>query len=106
MKTGGLDQRITLQSQSTANVGGEVTKSYTTQATVWGLVISQKGDESFESARMNSRQIIKVKIRYRSDVETTWRVQWMGQSYSVLSVDRSLRRDGELWLMCEGLEME
>jgi SPP1 family predicted phage head-tail adaptor len=107
LQIGKLDQRVVLQSLgASSNDFGEVIKSYTTVATVWGHVISQKGSESFEAARTESTRTIKIKIRYRSDVKTDWRIQWMGESYNVTDVDRSLRRQGELWLMCESVVAE
>lgn len=104
MEIGTLDQRITLQSLTETNNFGEVVKEYTDVQETWAMVISQKGAESFEAARMGSVRTIKVKMRYRSDIETDWRIKWMDELYQVISVDRSKRRDGELWLMCETSE--
>ena len=106
MEIGALDQRVALQELTETNNFGEVVKTYATQATVWAKVVSQKGSESFEAARQGSIRSIKVLIRYRTDIETDWRVSWQGQLYNVVDVDRSLRRDGELWLMCETSEAE
>ena len=64
MQIGKLDERIVLQSLVETNNGGELSQAYTTQATVWGEVISEKGSESFESARVNATAKIKIKIRY------------------------------------------
>lgn len=102
MKTGQLDQQIILQSLTeTQNEYGEKTLAYATEATVWGRVVSEKGNEAFESARVNARAGVRVAIRYRTDVTPKWRFQWQGQTYNIVYVDRSLRRDGELWLTGE-----
>ena len=101
MRTGDLDQRIVLQSVTSTNNVGSVTESYATVATVWGHVMSQRGQEALESARLNARETIRVKIRYRTDVDVKWRIQWGGQNYNIKAVDRSNRRDGELWLTAE-----
>lgn len=102
MITGELDQQIILQSLTeTQNDFGELDQSYSTQATVWGRVISEKGNEAFESARVNARQKVRVAIRYRTDVTQKWRFQWGGQTYNIIYIDRTLRRDGELWLTGE-----
>ena len=107
MQVGKLDQRVVLQSQSNStNDLGEVIKSYETVATVWGHVISRKGSESFQAARTESTRVIKIKIRYRSDIKTDWRIQWQDESYNVIDIDRTLRRNNELWLMCETVEAE
>ena len=101
MKIGDLDQRIELQSLSKTNVSGEITETFTTQATVWAMVISQKGEEAFESARTNAKETIRVKTRYRDDLQITWRVIWMDQAYHLKHIDRSQRRKGELWFTAE-----
>lgn len=101
MQSGKLDQRIAIQSLTETNVSGELVISYTALATVWGEVISQKGGEAFEAARVNARETVRVRIRYRDDVLTTSRIEWMGQSYNILSIDRSARRDGYLWFTAE-----
>lgn len=107
MQTGKLDQRLTLQQETVStNDFGEVVKGYSDIATVWAHVISRRGQESFDASRNFSTRIIKVKIRYRDDIETTGRVSWNGDFYNIVDVDRSLRRDGELWLMCESVEAE
>lgn len=102
METGKLDQRLILQSLTeTQNKSGETVQSYTTVATVWGRVISEKGREAFESARVNARENLRVAVRYRDDVTNKWRVQWMSQNYNITNVDRTMRRQGELWLTLE-----
>lgn len=101
MEAGKLDQRIGLKSPSEANDSGSLKITYADAGTVWGHVISQKGSEAFESARTNARRMIRVCLRYRDDVTDKWAITWQGQSYNVVDVDRSGRRDGELWLTAE-----
>jgi SPP1 family predicted phage head-tail adaptor len=101
MQIGKLDQRVTLQSLAETNTSGGLTQAYTTVATVAGHVISQRGTEAFEAARVNARETIRVLLRYRTDLTAKWRIQWAGQTYNVLHVDRSQRRDGMLWLTAE-----
>lgn len=106
MKIGDLDKRIILQDLVETNNFGEIVKTYSNIATVWAKIISQKGSESFEAARMSSTQKLKIKLRYRADVKTDWRIEWEGQFYNVIDIDRTLRRDGELWLMVESVVAE
>jgi SPP1 family predicted phage head-tail adaptor len=98
MDIGKLDQRITFQSPSEVNQNGEVQLTYATVDTVYGKVITQRGSEAFESARVNARAVIRVLVRYRSDVNTTWKMLWESQTYDIAAVDRSNRRQGELWI--------
>jgi len=101
MKIGELDQLITLYSLVETDDEGSLEQSLTDEGDVWGRVISQRGTEAFESARVNARETIRVMIRYRSDVTTKWRIGWMGQTYRIMTVDRTGHRHGELWLTAE-----
>jgi SPP1 family predicted phage head-tail adaptor len=97
MQIGKLDQVIGLESPIETNTRGQVVKSFITQGDVWGYVISQKGSEAFEAARLNASSTIRVQIRYRTDITTEWRVDWQGSKYYIESLDKTARRDGYLW---------
>lgn len=101
MRIGKLDQQIILQSLSETNTTGELVRSWATVATVWAHVISQHGQEALEAARINAHAVVRVQIRYRTDVDVKWRLQWGGQNYSVKAIDRTSRRDGYLWITAE-----
>jgi len=107
MNPGKLDEPIYFESPVETNTNGDVVKTWvggsgnTPDTPVWGMVISQKGNESFESSRNNAKQTIRVKTRYRDDVKTTWRIKWDEQYYNIVYVDRSERRDGYLWVTAE-----
>lgn len=101
MQIGKLDQWVTLSSPLVTNSLGSVSETYSDVATVRARIISEKGTEAFESARVNAREKIRVQMRYRSDVTNKWRLTWLGQYYNVIVTDRSLKRDGEIWLTAE-----
>lgn len=101
MNIGELDQRIKLQSLVEINDEGSLTQTWKTLEIVYGKVKSERGSEAFEAARTNARETIRVLIRYREDITTKWRLEWMGQFYSVTAVDRSAHRRGELWLTAQ-----
>jgi SPP1 family predicted phage head-tail adaptor len=99
MQSGLLDQIIQLISHTTTNEGGEMIDIYTIlDDIVFAQVISQKGKEAFEAARTNARNNVRVGMRYRDDLDTTWRFIWSGDTFNVTNVDRSMRRDGMLWV--------
>lgn len=98
---GKLDQRIKLQSLTQVNNSGSLTETYTDVKTVWGHVISAKGTEAMQAARENARRTIRVKIRYRDDVDIKWRFVWKDEDYNIREVDRTERRNGWLWLTGE-----
>lgn len=106
MQIGGMDQRIILQSLNETNVQGSLRESWVTVATVWAMVISQRGAEAFEAARVNARETIRIKLRYRTDINAKWRIGWNGQQYGITNVDRSHRRKGELWLTAQAVGAE
>lgn len=102
MRGGDLDQKITLYSYNKATVAGDVKETYTAiTPNVWGEVLTPRGSESFAASRVQARETIRVKLRYRADVITKWRLGWNGQIYNISAVDRSQRRKGELWVTAE-----
>lgn len=103
MRLGKLDQRVILQSLSETNDEGELVKAYTTVDTVFAEVISQRGSEAFEAARTNARDNIRVRMHYRTDVTVKWRLVWESQNYNIVNVDRSNRRQGELWVTAQAV---
>ena len=105
MRIGDLDDQIELYSYAATNDSGEVVDVYTLVASVWAYVKTESGSEAFQSARTNATRLIRVKIRYRDDVTTKWRIEWLGESYEIITVDRSMRRSGELWVTARGVEI-
>lgn len=107
MTTGDLDKIIYLQKQVETRQGGEMIQSYVDisdndpATPTWAMIISQKGSEAFEQARNNSKSIIRVKVRYRDDIDTTCRAVWQDQNYNITEIDRSQRRGGYLWFTAE-----
>lgn len=109
MDSGKLDQLVYLEYQQETNNSGSLVTTWvdasgdSPPSPVWARVLSQKGNEAFESARQSSRQLIRVQLRWRDDVQSTWRVTWEGQSYNIIDMDRTQRRQGWLWLTCESV---
>ncbi len=103
-RTGELDQRVTLKQPAKANQSGQNVTTYADVDTVWAKVVTQRGNEAFEAARLNSRRTIRVRIRYRADVTTKWLIVWQGQSYNITDRDTSERREGNLWLTAQASE--
>lgn len=64
----------------------------------WAYITTQRGNEAFEAARNNVTEIIRLCVGYRDDVESTCRMKWNDQYYYFIHVDRSKRRNSELWL--------
>lgn len=107
MRAGKNDQPVFFEAPTSVNVEGQLSTTWADQSgnspatPDWAMVISQKGAEAFAAASTRSDETIRARIRYRTDLKTTWRMKWMDQYYNILSVDRSQRRAGELWLTAE-----
>jgi SPP1 family predicted phage head-tail adaptor len=106
MQIGKLDQEITIQQQARQNYGGAVTNVWTDYATVFAMVISQKGREAFEAARLNARSTVRMMIRYDAAIESDWRIMWNGEYYNITHIDKSGRRKNEMWITAELSEAE
>jgi SPP1 family predicted phage head-tail adaptor len=103
MKAGEMDQRVQLQSRTENNVSGALTPAYETFDTVWAKVIvfRNKADSNFQAAQIQTSQLLRMCIRFRTDVTTKTRLMWEGQNYNVLEADVTQRRKGELWLTAQ-----
>lgn len=78
---GELDQRIELQKEiRTADGQGGFTKEWQTQDEVWALVRPLRGNERLHSDRTQAEGGYLVVIRYRTDVDESWRVKWLGRN--------------------------
>lgn len=104
MQVGKMDERVTFAALIETNTSGSLLRAYAVDSppdTVFAEVISQRGNESFEAARQNARETIRVRVRYREDITTSHRLTWQGRNYDVKYLDKSSRRDGYLWLTAE-----
>lgn len=100
MNPGELDQRVTLQSRSVVkDAYGQDTITWTTVAIVWAQVQALRGREFFAAAQVQQEQTVKVRIRYRSDVLTTWRLVWKGVHHDITGVI-PVGRKQTLEIMC------
>lgn len=102
MKSGDLDQRVTLQSRSVVqDAHGQDTITWVDVATVWAQVQALRGREFFAAAQVQQEQSLKVRIRYRTGVLTTWRLVWQGRNHDITGVIPVGRND-MLEIMCLG----
>ena len=94
MKPGMLDQRVTLQSRSVVKDGfGQDVITWVDVATVWAQCHALRGREFFAAAQVQQEQTVKVRIRYRADVSTTWRLLWQGRPHDITGVIPVGRKD-------------
>lgn len=91
---GDLRERVTLQQKATVTdaIGGE-TVTWSDVVTLWALVEPLAGLEKYEAEAVQSQLSLRVTIRYRDDVDATWRVRWRSRTLEIHSVEnRDLQR--------------
>lgn len=101
MDSGSMDQRVTLQSRSvTKDAMGQDVITWVDVATVWARRINQRSAEAFAAAQMGDDDVVELHIRHRTDVRTTWRLQWGGVGYDITSVSDFGGRKDRTRLLC------
>ena len=63
------------------------TTNYVKQATVYGAKSDVSGREFFQAHAVNAEDIVTFTIRWRDDIDTTWRVRHHGETYGILEVN-------------------
>lgn len=101
MQAGKLRHRVTIEyGLEIPDTFGEVDKTWTTLATVWGAVEPLSGREAIQAKQEGSDVTTRIRIRYRDDVNEMCRVKWGSRYYDINSVVSLNERDRELILNC------
>ena len=80
--------RIQLQERSIgSDAAGSQRPVYSTVAEVWAKWTNVHGNEVWQSKAAQAVQPATVLIRYRADIDNTWRVLKGGQAFEVVSLD-------------------
>lgn len=102
---GTLDRRVQLHAPVVGRdeqFGSEVT-TYPVTATVWGRVVERDAGEAITPDRRVIKRGITVRIRYRSDVQSTWRCTIGGRQMAFTGAPIEVGRRQYLDLTCEDL---
>lgn len=86
---GELDKRIVIQGPTyTTDTTGESIESWSTVATVWSkfMVQNSVGTERFETDQLVSVNTSFFLIRYRTDINSTQRISYNSETWSVQAV--------------------
>lgn len=88
MRIGTLNRQVKLQRLVEAQDPdtGAVTKTWQDVATVWANVRYLNGVETLKAAAPTSIAKASIRIRFREDVEPTWRVTYGATIFSILAV--------------------
>lgn len=68
--------------------------TYQDMGTAWGQVDPLPGSEGFVGDQLAATSRQKITIRYRADLDATWRVVLDGRAYNISDVQQFGRRDG------------
>jgi SPP1 family predicted phage head-tail adaptor len=111
LEAGKLNKRVVVQQSITGspavNSFGEPNISWEDLATVWGAVEPLRGNEFWAQQQIQSEIVVRIRIRYRSDVLAGMRVYYNSKYYPIMSIIDPLELHKELQLMCsEGVRNE
>jgi len=91
VNVGDLRTRITFQTPTiSSDAGGAQKPTYAnvgTNPTVWAQWINDHGQESVATGAEVSAQRATVRLRNRTDIQTTWQVLKDSEAWQVLSID-------------------
>ena len=84
---GEMDQRIIFRTDTSAADGmGGVVLTPVTVATVWAKVKNGSGGEKEDFDRVNAKASYEFWTHYRSDIDATMRIEWLGIEYNIREI--------------------
>lgn len=87
MRAGRLSQRVQLQSATESrDAHGEPIKTWSTVDTVWAGVEPIRGDEGVQARQVAETNVVRIVMRYRSDVAMTWRIVHGTHTYQIVGL--------------------
>lgn len=90
MEAGTLDQRIELYRRdlTTPSTGsGAPQEEWVLEGTVWAQVQPVGGSEAFAAAvARTASTLVRFRMRWRPDLEPTWRLKWRGSWYDIAEI--------------------
>lgn len=100
MRAGRLRERVRLLEKSTTRdvMGGQVV-TWVERAVVWCWAEPVRGREYFAAEQFESEITMVFHVRYRADIQVTWRVLYRDEMYDVRSVIDPHSNKRELELM-------
>jgi SPP1 family predicted phage head-tail adaptor len=84
---GRLNKRITLlHPVRTQDALGQAAITWQAVATVWAQALPLRSVERFAAAAVQQENTLKFRVRLRTDVDTTWRLEYQGRGYDITGV--------------------
>ncbi len=83
-RPGEMDQRVDLQAEERTPDGqGGFTAAWVSQGSAWAHVRPLRGSEREHGDRIQAEGGYMVVIRYRADINETWRIVWNGRNMNI-----------------------
>lgn len=102
MRTGHLDQRITIEAlQGTLDDYGQPVNEWGTFLSTWAAVEPLQGREYFAADAAQSEVTARIRTRYRPGITSQDRVIHDGKTYNIVTVIDVRSEHRELVLMCK-----
>ncbi len=95
MKAGDLRHRVTLQRPEwTTDARGARRTTYVDMAVVYASMADVSGRDFFEAQAYRAQDVVTIGIRWRDDVDTSWRLVHGNVAYEILAINHlGYRRD-------------
>ena len=98
---GMMRYRVQLQSPSdTTDAGGGRSQSYTRVADIYANIVPKSGKESFQRGKIQAETTHDIFIRYRSDIDASYRIVYESRSFNIKSILNVDERDRYYKLSC------
>lgn len=95
-----MDRRVELQSSAVGSDGDPTALTWTVEASVWAERMDARGSERMFGGMVQAAEATQVyRIRYRSDVNPTWRLRDGTELWKITATPEGVGRDDETLLM-------
>ncbi|MCK4824251.1 phage head closure protein [bacterium] len=103
MQIGFLNKRIILQQPTLVSdgMGGHSTTWTTGEITVWSAIWPVSGKEQIQSMQNVGIITHKIRIRYRSALNVSWRIKFGSRYFNIVSIVNPEERREWLDIMCK-----
>ena len=91
---GRMNEKIILLTEvSTRNTtDGSYTNTWTTLASVWAERVGEETSENVIKNKMTLETTIRLRIRYRKDIEPNYRVTYRSENYRIIGIKETDRK--------------
>jgi len=87
MNIGSLNKRVLIQAPTKAGDGmGGFTETWADQATVSAAIWPVSANEQIKSMGVTMTMSHRIRIRYRSDIRSSWRLKYKNNYFDIVSI--------------------